>query len=523
MKLDVNALKNRARDLFAGFTPGQRTVLGIAVLAVVLGGYLFTKWAAAPQYAALYSNLDPADASEITEELSSRGVDYQLGANGTSVMVPQDSVYQLRLDMSAKGMPSGGSAGYALLDKQGITTSEFRQRVDYQRAMEGELSKTISAIDPVEAATVHLVMPAEDLFTEDEQKPSASVLVRTGAGETLTSGQLQAVVNLVSSSIEGLNPDDVTVADTTGRVLSVPGEDGDLAAQGDARSQQTVAFENNLSQSIQQMLNPVVGTGAVVRVKADLDFDRKATTIERFENPNGPLTLAESTSEESFTGSSSNAIGPLAADATAADGGDTNDYTKTEAERQFAVGKVTEDIKAAPGGVQRLSVAVLLDEKVVSAGDVADVEGLVSKAAGLDPARGDSIQISRMTFDNSAVDDAEKELQAAGADESDPFGMARNVGAVLIVLVVLALAYRSARQSAKLRYPVAVPIDLPRAELEAESAAAIENALDARETIQLPAVSDARPLVETHVGTLIDRQPDEVANLLRSWLADRRS
>jgi flagellar M-ring protein FliF len=522
MKLDVNALKNRAKELFAGFTPGQRTVLGIAVLAVVLGGWLFTKWAATPQYAPLYSNLDPSDASEITEELTARGVPYQLGANGTAVMVPQDNVYQLRLDMSAKGLPSGGSAGYALLDKQGITTSEFRQRVDYQRAMEGELSKTISAIDPVEAATVHLVMPAEDLFTEDEQKPSASVLVRTGRDETLSSGQVQAVVHLVSSSIEGLNPDDVTVADTTGRVLSVPGEDGDLSAEGDARSQQTVAFEDNLAQSIQQMLNPVVGTGAVVRVKADLDFDRKATTIERFENPNGPLTLTESTSEENFTGTSSNAIGPLTADPTLGQTGDENNYTKVDADRQFAVGKITEDIKAAPGGVQRLSVAVLLDEKVVSAGDVADVEGLVSKAAGLDPARGDSIQISRMTFDNSAIDDAKKELEAAGGgDESDPFGMARNVGAVLIVLVVLALAYRSARQSAKLRYPIAVPIDLPRAELEAESS--IENALAASETVQLPAPTDGRPLVETHVGTLIDRQPDEVANLLRSWLADRRS
>ena len=523
MKLDVNALKDRAKQLFAGFTPGQRTVLGIAVVAVLLGGWMFTKWASEPTYAALYSNLDPADASEITEELGARGVDYQLGPNGTSVLVPQDMVYQLRLDMSSKGLPSGGSAGYALLDKQGITTSEFRQRVDFQRAMEGELSKTISAIDPVEAATVHLVIPTEDLFTEDEQHPSASVLVRTGEGKTLSPGQVQAVVHLVSSSIEGLTPDEVTVADTTGRVLSVPGEDGNMAAQGDAQSQQTVAFENNLAAGIQDMLTPVVGTGrAVVRVKASLDFDRRETTVERFENPGGPITLAESTSEENFTGTSGSAIGPLAADANSTvTGGDQNDYTKTEADRQFAVGKVTEQVMAAPGGIERLSVAVLLDGKVVSAGDIEKVQGLVTAAAGLDPARGDSVEISRMNFDTTATDAAAKELEAAGEESSDPLGMARNVGSVLIVLVVLALAYRSARQSAKLRYPVAVPIDLPRAELEAESS--IENALAASEAVSLPAPTEGRPMVETHVGTLIDRQPDEVANLLRSWLADRRS
>ena len=523
MKLDVNALKSRAKDLFAGFTPGQRTVLGIAVLAVVLGGYLFTKWASEPTYAALYSNLDPADASEITEELSARGVPYQLGANGTSVMVPQDSVYQLRLDMSSKGLPSGGSVGYSLLDKQGITTSEFRQRVDYQRALEGELSKTITAIEPVDAATVHLVIPSEDLFAEDEQKPSASVLVSTGSDATLTPGQVQAVVHLVSSSVEGLSPDDVTVADTTGRVLSVPGEDGMIAAAGDARSQQTAAFEGNLADSIQQMLTPVVGTGrAVVRVKASLDFDRVETTTERFENPAaGPLTLAESTSEERFTGTSTDggAAGALATEATPIEEGDQNDYQKTEAERQFAVGKVTEEVLAAPGGVERLSVAVLLDDKVVSAGDMEEVQKLVTAAAGLDPNRGDSVEISRMTFDTSAADAAKKELETGEA--GDPLGMARNVGAVLIVLVVLALAYRSARQSAKLRYPIAVPIDLPRAELAAESLT--DAALPASDAVPLPATAESRPMVETHVGTLIDRQPEEVANLLRSWLADRRS
>src|SRR5437763_1568931 len=159
--------------------------------------------------------------------------------------------------------------GYKLLDKQRITTSEFTQHVNYQRALEGELSKTIGAIDGVGAATVHLVIPQQDVFSADTNKPSASVLVQNLPGKTLGAGQVQAIVHLVSSSVEGLNPDDVSVADAKGNLLSAPGDGGDAAA-GDARSSQTRGYEDQLSKSLQDMLTQVIGPNhAVVRVTAD--------------------------------------------------------------------------------------------------------------------------------------------------------------------------------------------------------------------------------------------------------------
>jgi flagellar M-ring protein FliF len=534
MKPDLAQLRDKSKDLFAGFSSGQRTVLGIAVVGLLLGGWLFTHWAGAPTYAPLYSNLSPSDASSITQDLTSRGVSYKLGADGTSIMVPQDKVYQLRLDMSAKGLPPGGAAGYSLLDKQGITTSEFRQRVDYQRALEGELAKTVSALDPVDAATVHLVIPTEDLFTQDSQHPSASVLVKTQPGKTLSAGQVQAVVNLVSSSVEGMTPDQVTVADTSGRVLSAPGQDGIDAAATDARSQQTSSFENTLAESIQQMLTPVVGAGkAVVRVKADLDFDSKNTTTERFDNnPQTPApAVSESTSQETYanTAGPNAATGALATTATPLATSGTGNYQKQASERTFAVGKVTEQVKAAPGGVQRLSVAVLVDDKAVSATDAAKVQRLVTAAAGLDTNRGDSVEVSRMAFDTSAQKSAKSELEAAHAaqKQSQLFEMLRTIGAVLIVLVVLFLAWRSTRKAAA-RYPIALPLEaLPVRELEAEihhepidhDGALVAAAMPAA---SLPA-AEGLQLVEGQVGQLIDRQPDEVAQLLRGWLADRRS
>src|SRR5690349_7284891 len=249
--LDINGARRRAAGVWSGFTSGQKTMLGLAIAAVVVGGYMFTKWAAQPTRAPLYGNLASSDAASVTQELSGKGVQYKLADGGATVMVPQAQVYQLRLDMSAKGLPTGGSQGYSLLDKQGITTSEFRQRVDYQRALEGELARTIGAIDGVSGADVHLVIPADDVFADDSRKPSASVLLRPKtAGKKFSSDQVRAVVNLVAGSVEGLTPDAVTVADSTGHTLSAPGADG-LADSGDAQATQATAFEDGLARSIE--------------------------------------------------------------------------------------------------------------------------------------------------------------------------------------------------------------------------------------------------------------------------------
>src|SRR5947209_2476449 len=301
--LDINGARRRAAGVWSGFTSGQKTTLALAVAAVVLGGYFFTKWAAQPTWAPLYGNLGSTDAASVTQELSGKGVQYKLADGGATVLVPQAQVYQLRLNMSAKGLPTGGSQGYALLDKQGITTSEFRQRVDYQRALEGELARTIGAIDGVSSADVHLVIPADDVFADDSRKPSASVLLRPKTpGKKFSSDQVRSVVNLVAGSVEGLTPAAVTVADSAGHTLSAPGQTSPVVSG--STSQETFA-----------------GPGAATAAGGVLGTTGQNTT-----------TNAASTA---------------------------NNYSKNSADRSFAVGKVTEQVKSAPGRVSRLSVAVL--------------------------------------------------------------------------------------------------------------------------------------------------------------------
>jgi flagellar M-ring protein FliF len=530
-KVDLGTAKARAASVLDGFTRGQKTMLGIAVAAVLVSGFLFTKWSSAPSYTSLFSNLSAKDASAVTQELTAKGVPYRLTDGGSTVQVPRRDVYQLRLDLSAEGLPATGAPGYALLDKQGITTSEFRQRVDYQRALEGELANTVGAIRGVSGANVHLVIPKDDLFSKDASKPTASVLVQVAQGGRLAGNQVQAIVHLVASSVEGLDPADVTVADGEGHVLSAPGEDG--MAVGDARNEQTTTFESQLSSSIEDLLVPLVGSGrAVVKVKASLDFDKRSMTSETFGKD--ALAMSESTARETYSGGeTSAATGVLGAGVTTTTA-PGNSYGKESAERSFARDKVTEQVQTAPGKVSRLSVAVLLDAGAKSV-DTRAVQSLVSAAAGLDPSRGDTIRVDALRFDTTAANQAKEVLASEQAAErqSQLFGLLRTLASVALVGVVLLLAFRSARKATVVRVPVALPpafgaspgypAESRAMAMGAEPAVALAPPAPASlPPSHVPPPPAPKELMPSGLIDLIDSQPDDVAQMLRGWLADRR-
>src|SRR3954467_13359212 len=198
MKSALAGTLERARSTFATISLGQKVVIGLLLAGLLLGGFYFYSWITTPTQAPLFSNLASTDASAIVEELNAEGVAYDLADGGTTIMVAKDKVYDLRLAMSGKGLPAGSDTGYALLDQQGITTSEFQQQVSYQRALEGELSKTLEALDGVRTAVVHVALPEDKVFVSDKQEPTASVLLDLAPGTSLSSGQVQAVTNLVS-------------------------------------------------------------------------------------------------------------------------------------------------------------------------------------------------------------------------------------------------------------------------------------------------------------------------------------
>jgi flagellar M-ring protein FliF len=533
----------RPVSVFAGFTGGQKAVTLVGLAAVILGGFFFANWAAAPSYAPLFSNLSGTDASAIVDELSSAGTPYELADGGQTIMVPQDQVYDLRIRMSGAGLPAEAESGYSLLDKQGITASEFMQHVGYQRALEGELAKTIESIDGVTSATVHLAIPQKDIFSDDEQKPTASVLVAAKVGKAPNQQQVQSIVHLVASSVEGLEPEQVTVAGANGVVLST-GDGQSLAAGGDLRSQQTVDFQSRMDTALQRMLDSVVGPGhAVVTTTADLDFDSTETKTERYTADPTTPPLSQSTTKETYTGTESGAGGVLGDDnpAGGAQNGDGN-YESTTDVRNNAVGTVTETRKSAPGNVRRLSVSVLMDSRTAEGVDAAEVEKLVSAAVGLDTARGDTIAVTALPFDQTAEEEAKKAV--AEADQADQLAQylsyGKTGGVVLAAIVLLFLGWRASRRSARrtgLTAAEVAHLQQAQAALERSQSTALPGRAAAaelgggsgdgaggRELTGPAEPARVEPAVRRReISVLIEQQPEDVAQLLRSWLADRRT
>jgi flagellar M-ring protein FliF len=521
----------RARSTFATISLGQKVVIGLLLAGLLLGGFFFSTWITAPTQAPLFSNLAASDASAIVEELNASGVSYELADGGQTIMVAKDRVYDLRLQMSGQGLPSGSDTGYALLDEQGITTSEFQQQTTYRRALEGELSKTLEALDGVNSAIVHVALPEEEVFVTDQAEPTASVLLDLSAGKQLAGEQIQAVTNLVSSSIEGMSPEQVTVTDTAGQVLSSPGS-GISAAAGDARSQVEMDYQNRLAANAQQILDRVLGTGrSVVSVRADVDLDKRDTTSKTYTYDENTPPVSESTTTENYTGGGGAIVGGVLGpenmpDAAGNAGGGDSNYTKESNTANNAVGETTEVTQAAPGGLNRLTVSVVMDDAVAANLPQAQIQNLVGNAVGLDQARGDAITVAAMPFDTTAADQAAAEMEAAREAEASEamWSMIRTGGiAAGIALVVLVVWLRSRKRGeAEEDYePLALDDDM-LAELDRIRIAS---------TRAEPVVDDAaleleaaeRLKVRTEISTMVSERPDEVAAMLRGWLTENKS
>src|SRR3954469_9226674 len=307
----------RVKTLLSTISVGQKIVIGLLLAGLALGGFVFYRWITTPTQAPLFTNLASADASAIVDQLNTDGVPYTLADGGATIMVAQDVVNSERLVMSGKGLPASDSTGYSLLDQQGITTSEFQQQVTYQRALEGELSKTLEALDGVNQAVVHVALPKDEVFVTDQKKPTASVLLDLAAGTNLSGEQIQAVTNLVSSSVQDMDPEQVTVTDSPGQVLSAAGT-GVTAAAGDARSQVEKDYETRLKDNAQAILDRVVGSGhAVVSVRADVDLDQRQSTSETYDYKTGTPPLSSSTTTEKYNGNGTPVGGVLGPENTA--------------------------------------------------------------------------------------------------------------------------------------------------------------------------------------------------------------
>ena len=494
-------LKDRLTGLVRSLPPAQRAGIVVAVVVLVMAAIPFMRWVTTPSYALLYAGLEDKELAEVVGELESRGVVYQL--DGSRVLVPQQQLHRVRADLATAGL-SGTPAvpGYELLDNQALGVSDFRQRVDLQRAVEGELSRTLGAMDGIDSATVRLVLPEESLFTEQREPASASVLLR--AARPLNSNQVEAITLLVSSAVEGLSPNEVTVADTAGNVLHAPG-DGVIGGVSDRQQRLTREYESAMNADLQALVQRATGFPASVSVRAAMNFDESEIQTETFDAEGTPLR--ESTSAEQFEGE-----GAPVGGVTGVDGGPLptgngpSNYTRDDVSTEYGVGRTTTRTVQAPGTVERLSVALVVEDG--SAVTDAQLRELVGAASGIEVAgRDEAIAITRVSSPADTAAPTEEEEPSAFAQLESYLAMG------LIVLIAVMLFLMTRRKKDK---KAAVSEKVVPAEVRTE-AAPIE-ALEQAEPLP-----PAGPSVQDEVVALVERQPEEIAALLRGWLADRRA
>ncbi|MET3960928.1 flagellar M-ring protein FliF [Marmoricola sp. OAE513] len=530
MKDSLNRALARYQRTFLAFTTGQKLVAVLGTGALLLAGFLVFRWASAPSYSPLFSNLSAKDASAVVDKLDAEGTPYELTDGGSTVMVPKDKVYSSRIALSGEGLPSGSEGGYSLLDKQSLSTSQAQEQTNFKRAMEGELSNTVEAIDGVQTAVVHLALPQKQVFADKQEPATASVLVATKPGATLGAEQVQAIVHLVASSVDGLDTDKVTVADSSGKVLSSTDESG-AGGAASTRAQEISDYQDQTKNRIQAMLDRVLGAGnSTVTVTANLDFDKSVTETKKYsyDKNNVPLSQTENTEKYSGQGAGSGVTGVVGPDgqmdsSTTTGTGDGSAYEKTSKTSDNAVDTTVERRENAPGAVRNLHVSAVMDAAKARNISGATIQGLIASAVGIDANRGDTIQVSTLPFDRTAEKAAAAELAAAKkADASaNQMDLIRNSGLVVLVLLIVLLAWLKGRKRAKARAEAtSYVVEQLRAEqLERAAAAAVEPS-PAMLALESTEQSETEEMLD-ELAALVERQPEDVASLLRGWLVER--
>ncbi len=517
-----------------GFTAGQRTIAVIGAALLVVAVVAVSAWLSKPALTPLFSGLKNTDASGIVDQLRKDNVPYELSDGGATILVPQDKVYDERLKAAAAGLPTAAATGYSLLDKMGVTSSEFQQSVTYKRALEGELASTISAMDGVKTAAVRLAIPEKTVFVSSAPDTTASVFIETKPGVSLTGDKVQAIVHLTSAAIENLKPINVAVVDSQGNVLSAVGG----GAVGSS-SKQATDYQQRTGDAVRAVLDRVVGPGnSTVAVAADVTGESAQQKSETFSNAEGALPLSETSKTEKYTGTGGGAAGVLGPDNIAVPGGTSGNgsFDSTSGTKNNAVNKVTEDRVIPPGAVKRQTISVAVNQAAAGGLNLASLTSLVNSAAGIDQQRGDVVTVEVVPFSTAAADDAARSLAESKADaeatkQAEFFGTLISAGSILLGLLVLGLILMIVLRRRQKREPVDLGERLePLPVLPAMPVVSALPAAPATSAIELTALPPLPPLPEQveaerrrmEIDSMVSSNPEKAADYLRELLDDRQ-
>lgn len=512
----MTELIEQMKKIWSGFLPWQKvTVVGVSILALVSIVY-FILLGQDPLMEPLYTNLDPKDASAIVANLNEQNVTYRLTDEGRTILVPSGEKYQLRLDMAGK-VNLDGIVGFETFNETRFGETDTDKRVRFLVALQGELTRTVEELDEVESAKVHIALPQPSLFIREQNSPTASVLLRLKPYAQLKPEQVSSILSFVSHSVEGLKPQNVSIMDVNGDLLSEGlAESGSVAVSRMSANQLALQqqYENELSRSIQTMLERMLGNGSVVvRASVSMDFDQVETISEKYGDS---VLISEQTKEENSTGITTGS-GANPADANMGSStygsigsGTNNEYQFSESQRNYEVDKTVETTVRAPGKVIKLSLSVIVDKELTNEEKVS-IQEAVGMAAGIDLGRGDQVSVVGMAFNTEQNDRMLEELAKAEEDAKQREYLGYGLSALGIILI-LGVAIFGIRRLAKI---------VPRTTISSaygEGAAAVEEPLNWQKGLSQEAQDKKQ--IRAQVEKLVDTNPEDVANVLKTWLVE---
>lgn len=511
-------------------TPIQKIVAGL-VLAVVLAGLvMIISRDGATNYGVLFTSLTESDAADVTAKLKELRIPYELDMNGTTVKVPADKVLDTRLSLAGEGLPRGGGIGFEIFDRNSLGTTDFVQKLNYQRALQGELARTIRQFQQVQEARVHIATPKESVFIEDQKPPSASVSLKMRGGKQLSAKEIQAIVNLVGSAVTGLTEENITVVDTAGRLLfRKRGDDGTMLSA--TQLEYRLKIEGNLRDKLETMFEEIMGVGkAIARVSVELDTDQVDKTEELF-NPEEQVVRSEQLLNEANQKAGQEPTGIPGVKGELATynegqggtaGGDSN--SRNNVTRNYEISKTVRHTTSRSGAIKRVSVAVMVDgtyEKSVDKDGGTTIKYIprtdeelqrftlmAQNAVGLDADRGDRIEVVGVSFASSVAVEPPTDVMAKYQEVLERLAqpLIYLLLSICIIFFVVRPFFRllSNKQLEEQRRAMLAKVEEAGALTEEEELALKPLGMSDRERIYKLAQSD----------------PDRAADLVKRWLRE---
>jgi len=547
-------LQQQVSTFWSRQSTSQKITLIALILAAVVVVPLLITWATQPTYSVAFSGMSEEDAGEVIQKLNESSIPYKLQGTGT-IMVPQDQVYEVRLQMAREGLPQKGTVGFELFSGSTLGMTEFTQKVNYRRALEGELERTIGSLAPVDAVRVHIVTPEKTLLSSDQAPTTASIMLKLSGNRILDQAQVQSITHLVASSVEGLKPENVVVVDSSGRMLasgSGGSTEAGVAGQTDTRRAAESAAAMAVQQKAEQLLLQVLGPNrAVVQADVSLDWTQKETTSQTYEPTTTTIRSTQKTTENYET--SGGATGGIpGAETNLPEGTNTNatntsssNYTRSDEVVNYEISSIQAHEIISPGSIKRITLSVLVDN-VTDQTQLATLQSAVAAAVGIDETRGDKLVVENTVFDKTYLATQTEDMEKASQTELY-WRIGEIAGAVILLFALLFYVQRLLKNLKLASADAWVPVMKPLSET-ALSAPGTMNApmFPHTENINMPGLGAAQEhsapprlesLIKPHKANPEDEQlqkvltrlteenPASVAEIIQMWLTEdeRRS